>query len=303
MILVVFYHCLCGYSHIWGENYSWQTVPFWSAISHILVYIHMPIFTLMSAYLYSYLDSLQKYEQAKDFVLKKIKRLLIPYIIWGIITCFIQKIDFEYLLFGVSHLWYLMFLFEAFITFHIINRIPHKSKFILLISLYLASLVINKLYPTPFLGLGYFVRYMPYFVIGYYLYYIVDKVNIKGKYLSMIAFASFFILILEYIIYNNKFILAGVGLVAVISIIMLCKQNENLLASHKNFLKLEPYLMGVYLIHHILIQEMNGSIIGQLYMNHYIIYPLLLFIISFGISLAITYILKKSKYGKIILGA
>lgn len=302
MILVVFYHCLCGYSHIWGENYSWQIVPFWSTISHILVYIHMPIFTLMSAFLYGYLDSLQKYEQAKDFIFKKIKRLLIPYIIWGIIVCFIQNIDFEYLLFGVSHLWYLVFLFEAFIAFYLINRIFHKSKFILLFSLYLACLIINKLHPTPFLGLGYFVRYMPYFIIGYYLYYIVDKINIKRKYLSMIAFASFFILILEYIIYNHKFILAGVGLVAVISIVMLCKQNENLLASQKNFLKLEPYLMGVYLIHHIIIQEMNGSIIGQLYMNHYIIYPLLQFFISLGTSLAIASILLKSKYGKFILG-
>lgn len=303
MILVVFYHCLCGYSHIWGENYSWQTVPFWSTISHILVYIHMPIFTIISAYLYGYLDSQQKYKQAKDFILKKIKRLLIPYIIWGIIVCFIQNIDFEYLLFGVSHLWYLVFLFEAFITFYFINRIPNKSKFFLLISLYLACLIINKLNPTPFLGLGYFVRYMPYFVIGYYLYYIVDKVNIESKYLSMITIASCFTLFLEYVMHNNKFILAGVGLVAVISMVMLCKQKENLLVSQKKFLKLEPYLMGVYLIHHIIIQETNSSIIAQLYMSHYVIYPLLQFFVTFGISLAITTSLLKSKYGKFILGA
>ena len=59
MILVVLYHCLCGYSNIWGEEYSWKLVPIWSNLAHILVYFHMPIFTLMSAYLYAYLEANQ----------------------------------------------------------------------------------------------------------------------------------------------------------------------------------------------------------------------------------------------------
>lgn len=302
MILVVFYHCLCGYSNIWGENYSWKIVPFWSYISHLLVYFHMPIFTLMSAYLYSYLDSLGKYQQVHNFVYKKTKRLLIPYIIWGLIVCLIQNIDFEFLLFGVSHLWYLIFLFEAFITFHLIHKIHHKSKYLLLIFIYIICFIINKLNPTPFLGLGYFVRYIPYFVIGYYLYIIIDKIRIKQQYISIIIIVCFLMLISEYVIYNNKFILAGLSLVIVIGSVILCKQKENVLATQKKFLQLEPYLMGVYLIHHIIIQEMNFSIIGKLYMKYYIVYPLSQFIISFGISLAITHILLKSKYGKFILG-
>ena len=71
MILVVLYHCLCGYSNIWGEEYSWKLVPIWSNLAHILVYFHMPIFTLMSAYLYAYLEANQTYNNTSVFIEKK----------------------------------------------------------------------------------------------------------------------------------------------------------------------------------------------------------------------------------------
>ena len=73
MILVVLYHCLCGYSNIWGEEYSWKLVPIWSNLAHILVYFHMPIFTLMSAYLYAYLEANQTYNNTSVFIEKKIR--------------------------------------------------------------------------------------------------------------------------------------------------------------------------------------------------------------------------------------
>ena len=114
MIIVVFYHCLCGYSNIWGEEYSWQTVPTWYHLSHILVYFHIPIFTLMSAYLYGHLSCSGRYQSSCSFICKKTKRLLIPYIVWGLLICIIQKWDLTYLLCGISHLWYLFFLFMPF---------------------------------------------------------------------------------------------------------------------------------------------------------------------------------------------
>ena len=104
MILVVLYHCLCGYSNIWGEEYSWKLVPIWSNLAHILVYFHMPIFTLMSAYLYAYLEANQTYNNTSVFIEKKIKRIMVPYFIWGTIVCLIQQCYFYYLFFGISHL-------------------------------------------------------------------------------------------------------------------------------------------------------------------------------------------------------
>ena len=102
MILVVLYHCLCGYSNIWGEEYSWKLVPIWSNLAHILVYFHMPIFTLMSAYLYAYLEANQTYNNTSVFIEKKIKRIMVPYFIWGTIfnfKMFIASIILIYCLF------------------------------------------------------------------------------------------------------------------------------------------------------------------------------------------------------------
>ena len=60
--------------------------------------------------------------------------------------------------------------------------------------------------------------------------------------------------------------------------------------------------MGVYIIHHIIIQEINYSTIGRLYMEYYVLYPILLFILSFVFSLMLTYILQKWKIGRVLFG-
>lgn len=61
--------------------------------------------------------------------------------------------------------------------------------------------------------------------------------------------------------------------------------------------------MGIYIIHHIIILETNSSTLGQQSMEHYILYPIVLFIMSLDISWLITYILQKSKLGNIIIGS
>ena len=303
MILVVLYHCLCGYSNIWGEEYSWKLVPIWSNLAHILVYFHMPIFTLMSAYLYAYLEANQTYNNTSVFIEKKIKRIMVPYLIWGTIVCLIQQCDFYYLFFGISHLWYLLFLFEAFISFYLINKIPNKCKIIVFALLFVTCLLIYKKNNTPILCIGYYIRYMPYFIIGYYLYHIIRKIkSIKCIYAFSIAMVFLMLFIIEFLNHSNKFILAALSLIVIISILIILRQKEKILLFKRYILKLNKYTMGVYIIHHIIIQEINNSTIGRLYMEYYVLYPILLFILSFVFSLMLTYILQKWKIGRVLFG-
>ena len=154
------------------------------------------------------------------------------------------------------------------------------------------------------MGIGYFVSsYMPYFIIGYYIYFILERDIIKQKVASYAAIACSLLFALEYVLDNNKFILAGLSLLLIICITILSKQNETQLVGRKRILKLDKYAMGIYIIHHIIIQETNSSTLGQQYMEHYILYPIVLFIMSLGISWLITYILQKSKLGNIIIGS
>lgn len=303
MILVVLYHCLCGYSNIWGEEYSWKLVPIWNNLAHILVYFHMPIFTLMSAYLYAYLEANQTYNNTSVFIEKKIKRIMVPYLIWGTIVCLIQQCDFYYLFFGISHLWYLLCLFEAFISFYLINKIPNKCKIIVFALLFVTCLLIYKKNNTPILCIGYYIRYMPYFIIGYYLYHIIRKIkSIKCIYAFSIAMVFLMLFIIEFLNNSNKFILAALSLIVIISILIILRQKEKILPFKRYILKLNKYTMGVYIIHHIIIQEINYSTIGRLYMEYYVLYPILLFILSFVFSLMLTYILQKWKIGRVLFG-
>lgn len=303
MILVVLYHCLCGYSNIWGEEYSWKLVPIWNNLAHILVYFHMPIFTLMSAYLYAYLEANQTYNNTSVFIEKKIKRIMVPYLIWGTIVCLIQQCDFYYLFFGISHLWYLLFLFEAFISFYLINKIPNKCKIIVFALLFVTCLLIYKKNNTPILCIGYYIRYMPYFIIGYYLYHIIRKIkSIKCIYAFSIAMVFLMLFIIEFLNNSNKFILAALSLIVIISILIILRQKEKILPFKRYILKLNKYTMGVYIIHHIIIKEINYSTIGRLYMEYYVLYPILLFILSFVFSLMLTYILQKWKIGRVLFG-
>lgn len=55
MLMVVFYHCLCPYS-IWdgSDFYIGFHVLIWVVVDGILAQIHLPIFFLISGYLYGY---------------------------------------------------------------------------------------------------------------------------------------------------------------------------------------------------------------------------------------------------------
>lgn len=228
---------------------------------------------------------------------------MVPYLIWGTIVCLIQQCDFYYLFFGISHLWYLLFLFEAFISFYLINKIPNKCKIIVFALLFVTCLLIYKKNNTPILCIGYYIRYMPYFIIGYYLYHIIRKIkSIKCIYAFSIAMVFLMLFIIEFLNHSNKFILAALSLIVIISILIILRQKEKILPFKRYILKLNKYTMGVYIIHHIIIQEINNSTIGRLYMEYYVLYPILLFILSFVFALMLTYILQKWKIGRVLFG-
>lgn len=55
MLLVVFYHCLCPYS-IWDntEYFIGFHVKAWDVVDGMLAQVHLPIFFIISGYLYGY---------------------------------------------------------------------------------------------------------------------------------------------------------------------------------------------------------------------------------------------------------
>lgn len=55
MMIVVWYHCIIGYSDVWeGSRYAADVIPFWNEMTRYIASFHMPVFAILSGYLYAY---------------------------------------------------------------------------------------------------------------------------------------------------------------------------------------------------------------------------------------------------------
>lgn len=157
---------------------------------HSWIYsFHMPLFFMISGYLFSFTNKNFGEVVLGDFLWKKVKRLLVPYIVLGVILYFI-KFAFS----GLSHaardftignffkmflapssesstMGYLWFVFTLFIVFAFIVAICRMhinlKKTTWCISLILAFGLIDYAIPQiEWFNLKAVVHYMPYFLIG-----------------------------------------------------------------------------------------------------------------------------------------
>lgn len=117
MVMIVMYHCLCYDAGIWDmgqlDMYSLEA----TAIIKNISIVGLNTFVLISGLLYYRLNEAGRYNNTGSFLLRKFKRLLMPYIIMGTVVCclFSQMYSGEDLLYGISHLWFLLMLFEIFV--------------------------------------------------------------------------------------------------------------------------------------------------------------------------------------------
>ena len=82
MILIVFYHSMCYTVGIWGLNPLPQSS--YGTVAGFIANLGLTFFVLISGFLYETISSQSEdYNSNKLFVVKKVKRLLVPYIIWG----------------------------------------------------------------------------------------------------------------------------------------------------------------------------------------------------------------------------
>lgn len=117
MLIIVFYHCFCCYSGIWSTTRPWVAfeIPFYHILGTLLLNFHLPLFTIVAGYLYSFLAQQGHYEDKRKFIIGKVKRLLVPYIIVGTFIIILQDRPILQIVNGFSHLWYLLFLFGCFV--------------------------------------------------------------------------------------------------------------------------------------------------------------------------------------------
>lgn len=307
MILVVFYHCLCGYSDIWSGGVKWQTVPMLNDIACFVRYFHMPLFIIISGFLYSYLFERGRYVNTIQFVCKKVKRVMIPYLFWALYVTLFQNFHYSEILNGVAHLWFLLFIFEAYISMYIFDKcINSKYAYGILYAISFLSIAFSD-YIVGFigmrftLGLFFYVRFMPYYIIGIALHRIISKTNISSNLIYGSLFIAVLLFISLFICTSNQILLRLVALFVVVSVFFAVKAGLHINISEK-FKQIDKCCMGIYIIHHILIQEMNTCKLLHPYMGHYVLYPLLQFFIVLFLSFYLTRMALKFKMTSLVIG-
>ena len=128
-VLVVLGHAAVFYSPD-GASVPARESAFLAGLAKYLYSFHMPLFVLLSGAVWGYCIRQGKYKQAVPFLLGKLKRLGIPYLVFGlclvapvVVLCgYTDEPFFRYCLTGIllgydaRHLWYLMALLLLFLS-------------------------------------------------------------------------------------------------------------------------------------------------------------------------------------------
>ena len=308
MLMVVFYHCLCPYS-IWdgSDFYIGFHVPIWDVVDGMLAQIHLPIFFLISGYLYGYKRNLGGYSDNVKFVKDKTQRVLVPYVIVGLFLCLLQDRDISQMLNGISHLWFLMTIFECYVLGKLVDTVlKMQERKVQLVMGGLVLFIVLIPYRIPvmqFLCLSNIIKYFPFYMLGM----LANKMNFgmyakfKTRILTLIIILlQLFALQQIYIKKTPITLLIGVSIV---SFIFIYARSLNIPKLPSWVTSLDKCSMGIYIVHHIVIQEMNSIAFFHVYAGeHYYSYPMLQFVAVTIVCWSMVAVCKKNKYSKYILG-
>ena len=151
-----------------------------SLMTYAIYSFHMPLYIFVSGCIYGIGRRKGKYESMSELATKKFRRLIIPYLSFGILVLapcliFTQVTTKNYvaylfsdLLIGndVRHLWFLLSLFEMFVIAHVLKPIlVHKPFYVLAISI-LFPIFVN-VYNWEGWQINMTFKYFPYFICGY----------------------------------------------------------------------------------------------------------------------------------------
>ncbi len=129
MITVILYHSCLFWRGNWLDSPPIIESRFLALLSQWLGTFHIYAFTLVSGYIFAFKMSKGEYNNYRNFIVKKTKRLIVPYVftavLWVIpISVYFFDWDIPYIInkfvlcTGPSQLWFLWMLFDVFLIMY-----------------------------------------------------------------------------------------------------------------------------------------------------------------------------------------
>jgi len=294
---------------------SLMSVPFYKNIGKFIHSIDMPMFMFISGFLYAHtLFHSDNYNKTGAFLKNKAKRLMIPYILWGgVINCiFTDRYNLYSLLYGISHLWFLLALMMIFTIVHLCRKywmnLQCKGLLVLVAIFFLVSPLVSKSGVSIF-ALSAAIYYLPAFFMGIFCAKYADKLkDAMARYGKQIQVLAPILLILQlgfcFMDMPNSLcnqLTKLFSILIIISLWMLCL--DKTWKTSSVIRNLDASSMGIYILHHILlIYLITNDIAAHLMTEYWYVSPLLLFIFVLFASWALTTLINRSRYSKYIFG-
>lgn len=330
--LLVLLHAFAIFYGGWDKPYGVKDIKIYEYLSCIIRGFRIETIAFIAGYVFSYqVTDLGRVYTLRGIAKKKFLRLVVPCWIFGIVyaLCFSRSEpildNIVAILNGIGHLWFLTMLFWCFITLFIINKYTSgKGNIILLLCLLVASLIPipNKI---PLFGLGKMPHFLFYAYLGYVFYIYREKIyaTLRNKYLILLLLYGIFVILSFYVLpgmHNNEempiFVrLASYGSLKISQCMSAMTGITFLYIIVQRFLKKkgDKYVLpdfvnrankmcyGVYVFHQFILMYLYYYTNLPSMISPYIL-PVLSFIVVMALSVFLTAIFTKFRFGRFLIG-
>lgn len=313
-------------TNVVGGDY--QLVSFYYWMLKIIQGFRIETITFIAGYVFAFqsIELGKKYDFG-PFLCKKFKRLIIPYIVFGLIYffAFVYQKDFSWITFvksgyPVGHLWFLPMLFWVFILLWAYDHYNIDSKLVFVGLMLLSAIPISL--PFNIIGLMRLPHFVFYCILGYVVFKYKNQICNKWMTIHKTAFLWGIYIILV-IIYNSitddKFqgtvmLQYAMSLTKMIMRLLICCSGIMALyltvirivskTSYKpsSFtLKASGLCYGVYVYHQFILQIINRYVPLSDYVGYYML-PWVGLAITLLFSVLLTHFTLKTKVGRLLIG-
>lgn len=310
MLMIVALHCLCYYTGKWGYPNS-PRIELYDGITDILHGIALPLFTCLSGFLYAVLREVGKYTDYRLYIIGKVKRLLMPLVVLSLFCMLIiPGAEFRFTaLFGYHHLWFLGMLFWLFSIAPILENIAHRN--IIKVLIYGIIIVVisflfskNPLAKLP-IEIDNAGKYMCAFFAGMALGVHRERLaGTRNKVLYRVGTVTFIAFSAESMIWRH---------IDSYLIVMVCQFSRYLLSTlicmvilmlfMKSGLKMTKWIrylstlsMGIYVIHHIVIELLlQVDVVDKLMRDHVVLSPIMMMVVVLLVSTLLADTIKRNR--------
>lgn len=269
MLIIVLFYCFCYNLGIWSNLPSLPYPHSYFISPVILSTIGLSVFVIISGYLYGFgFFHFAKYHDSYGLLRKKFFRLIVPYIIWALITyiLFYHSFYWKQIFAGIAHLWFLLMLYNCFFFATITKSIWGRFKGLGIVLLIIIFFFISYLRGTSLMS---------------HFWIFAIRETFSWLYLFFLG------ILLSYYKLLDK--------------LPTLSKNSTLL---RCFIFLDKNSMGVYILHHIFIWIViyYFPFVRNLVIANPVGAPWILFVIVLPTSLFSANIIGKLKYSQYIFG-